>query len=209
MILFLDPGHGGKDRGCTAAGFEEAADVFAVADLVAKMLASSEWPVTLVPSRGDDITHVGLDVRAMKATEVNADLVISLHVDDSPDPTEYGPDAMRVSQDALTDVVIGGFLGSLARPGYGVDPQGRGHVIPMCSVGQVHIASPDPTDWRHRAWNVLHWHNRPAVLFEQARCSNPTELAWLLTLESRVRRADAVVAAVCAALIHRGEIKAA
>jgi N-acetylmuramoyl-L-alanine amidase len=85
--IVIDPGHGGDDRGESAAGCYEADIVF---DLAARLQARlSALGVTAILTRDRDATLDDAE-RAKLANSQSADLVLSLHVDHWPNPLANG-----------------------------------------------------------------------------------------------------------------------
>jgi N-acetylmuramoyl-L-alanine amidase len=79
-LVWLDPGHGGTDRGVRAPGFEEAAFTLALSQELAKQLSVQGVRVSL--SRQDD-SGVSLTARVLQANQAHPAAALSLHANDS------------------------------------------------------------------------------------------------------------------------------
>ena len=95
--IFLDPGHGGDDRGAVRFGTLEKNIVLDFAKSVARELASLGFETTL--SRAKD-ESIALDLRPEIAREWGADLFVSLHANTSPFPGARGAETYILSSDA-------------------------------------------------------------------------------------------------------------
>lgn len=102
IAVVIDPGHGGKATGCSSAGpagrIYEKNLTLAIAKLAADELRSQG--VRVILTREDD-TDVSLSARPAVATEHNADLFVSIHIDDCRIPdSASGPTAYYHMNDA-------------------------------------------------------------------------------------------------------------
>jgi N-acetylmuramoyl-L-alanine amidase len=77
-IIVIDPGHGGKDPGCSGHIHNEKAVALAVALKLGKYIEDNIKDVKVIFTRKNDI-FVDLEDRAKIANENNADLFISIH----------------------------------------------------------------------------------------------------------------------------------
>jgi N-acetylmuramoyl-L-alanine amidase len=77
-IIVIDPGHGGKDPGCSGHIHNEKAVALAVALKLGKYIEDNIKDVKVIFTRKTDI-FVDLEDRAKIANENNADLFISIH----------------------------------------------------------------------------------------------------------------------------------
>ncbi len=95
-LVFLDPGHGGKDPGAQGVrGTQEKAVVMAIArELQKELLAGGRYRVLL--SRNTD-NFVALRERVARAQTVKADLFLSLHADAHPDSDVRGASVYTLS----------------------------------------------------------------------------------------------------------------
>ncbi|MPZ34894.1 MAG: hypothetical protein GEV13_28580 [Rhodospirillales bacterium] len=98
-LVFLDPGHGGKDPGARGVrGTKEKVVVLAVArELQRQLQAGGRYRVML--TRASD-RFVALRERVARAQAAKADLFLSLHADAHPDSDVRGASVYTLSEDA-------------------------------------------------------------------------------------------------------------
>jgi N-acetylmuramoyl-L-alanine amidase len=98
-LVFLDPGHGGKDPGALGVrGTQEKAVVMAIArELQKELLAGNRYRVLL--SRSTD-NYVALRERVARAQAAKADLFLSLHADSHDNPDIRGASVYTLSESA-------------------------------------------------------------------------------------------------------------
>ncbi|MDO9000506.1 N-acetylmuramoyl-L-alanine amidase [Sediminibacterium sp.] len=77
-IVVIDPGHGGKDPGCSGASHKEKDISLAVALKLGKLIEENLKDVKVIYTRTTDI-FVELEDRAQIANKAKADLFISIH----------------------------------------------------------------------------------------------------------------------------------
>ena len=77
-IIVIDPGHGGKDPGCSGASHKEKDISLAVALKLGKLIEENLKEVKVIFTRTTDI-FVDLEDRAQIANKAKADLFISIH----------------------------------------------------------------------------------------------------------------------------------
>jgi N-acetylmuramoyl-L-alanine amidase len=87
ILIAIDPGHGGHDRGASFRGVEEADVVLLVALVLDKVLISRGYETMLTRSTNEPVS---LSERVATANRRGADLFISLHTNADPDPDEPG-----------------------------------------------------------------------------------------------------------------------
>ncbi|MBI3197011.1 MAG: N-acetylmuramoyl-L-alanine amidase [Rhodospirillales bacterium] len=100
-LVFLDPGHGGKDPGAQGVrGTQEKAVVMAIArELQRELQAGGRYRVML--TRSSD-SYVALRERVARAQAAKADLFLSLHADSHDNPDVRGASVYTLSE-AATD----------------------------------------------------------------------------------------------------------
>lgn len=81
--ICIDGGHGGTDRGATFEDLEEAAYVFMMQEKAFDYLAAKFPRLNLTTSRPDDLTDPDFYDRHRIANCAKADLVLSLHIDNT------------------------------------------------------------------------------------------------------------------------------
>ena len=179
-VVVVDPGHGGGDPGASAHDLHEA-DL--VADLAARVegrLAARGATAFLTRGRGEEPGAVLDDeARAAFANEADADLVISLHVDQNRSAAACG----------------------VATYYYGGDRQGAHSAIGerLAALLQHEIvARTDLADCQSHAktWELLRATRMPAVRVELGYLSNPGDAARLADPAFRDTIAEAIVAAI-------------
>ena len=88
LSILIDPGHGGRDRGAVHAGVAEADLVLQIGLKLETYIKEDSHFLVNLTRRGDHF--VGLDTRSALARNSKADLVLSLHVNSSPEPKAKG-----------------------------------------------------------------------------------------------------------------------
>lgn len=98
-LVFLDPGHGGKDSGALGVrGTREKAVVMMIARLLQKELQAGGRYRVMLTRRND--SFVPLRERVARAQAAKADLFLSLHADSHPDADIRGASVYTLSEDA-------------------------------------------------------------------------------------------------------------
>jgi len=98
-LVFLDPGHGGRDPGALGIrGTQEKTVVMAIArELQKELLTANRYRVLL--TRVSD-NYVPLRERVARAQAAKADLFLSLHADSHPDHDVRGASVYTLSEEA-------------------------------------------------------------------------------------------------------------
>lgn len=98
-LVFLDPGHGGRDPGALGPrGTQEKSVVMAIArDLQKELLAGGRYRVLLTRSTDN---FVALRERVARAQAAKADLFLSLHADSHDNPDVRGASVYTLSEEA-------------------------------------------------------------------------------------------------------------
>jgi N-acetylmuramoyl-L-alanine amidase len=98
-LVFLDPGHGGKDPGAQGVrGTQEKAVVMAIArELQRELQVGGRYRVML--TRSSD-SYVALRERVARAQAAKADLFLSLHADSHDNPEVRGASVYTLSEEA-------------------------------------------------------------------------------------------------------------
>src|SRR5688572_21656820 len=98
-LVFLDPGHGGKDPGAQGVrGTQEKAVVMAIArELQRELQVGGRYRVML--TRTSD-SYVALRERVARAQAAKADLFLSLHADSHDNPEVRGASVYTLSEEA-------------------------------------------------------------------------------------------------------------
>ncbi len=88
FVVFVDPGHGGKDRGACMKRTEESDIVLKVGIKLEKLINQTPGMRSILSRRTD--TFVPLAVRAAQARHQHVSVAISLHVNSSPQKKAHG-----------------------------------------------------------------------------------------------------------------------
>lgn len=160
-IVVLDPGHGGIYSGAVNYGFRESDINLSVALKLRKRLTRLGATVIMTRTRDVNLAPAGstldadLQARVDVAKTSDADIFVSLHVDDVPNINLVGPASYFPK---------GGFSGlACAIQNYLVDE--------ICTVGN----GVSPADFY-----VLVHNDMPAALIEMGYLSNPAEALCLV-----------------------------
>jgi N-acetylmuramoyl-L-alanine amidase len=88
-VIVIDPGHGGKDPGCSGKLWKEKNVALAVSLKLGHYIEDNDKDVKVVYTRKTD-EFVGLNERAELANKDHADLFICIHCNASPNHDAYG-----------------------------------------------------------------------------------------------------------------------
>lgn len=107
IVIALDPGHGGEDPGAIGPnGTKEKDIVLSIAQLLSERINAANVngnPLRAYLTRDADF-FVPLGVRVLKAQQVQADLMISLHADAFMTPTARGASVFALSEHGASSV---------------------------------------------------------------------------------------------------------
>jgi N-acetylmuramoyl-L-alanine amidase len=213
-IVFIDPGHGGRDPGAVVAGLREKDVTLAVADMLEAAL--SEAGFTVARSRHDD-RHVALDRRVALAQEARADLLLSLHADTVTVGAASGASVYRLADEATdalaAELAAAANAGAPATPTLAAVPpdlramlgsmmmaetEARTDLLASAVVAalgeRVPLLSGRPL--RGAAFRVLMAPDIPSVLVELGFMSHPADRARLIDPAWRAEAVAALVTAV-------------
>ena len=174
-VVVLDPGHGGRDRGATGHGLQEA-DV--VEDLAARLEGRlTALGVRTLLTRGVDNCPSDAQ-RAQFANDAGADLVLSLHVDRADSPRCHGVASYHFGAGRGTTSTVGEQLASL--------------------VQREVVARTDLLDCRvhEKTWELLRLTRMPAVRLELGHVTHRGDAARLADPAFRDTVAEGVLVAV-------------
>ena len=177
-VVVIDPGHGGADRGCSANGLSEAEIAFDLASRIEGRLAATGVRVFL--TRGRDASPDEA-TRARFANETNADLVVSLHVDEHPNPQAGGVATYFYgtagSDDDMRSTLGERFAGLVQR-----------EIVARTDLRDCHTHA--------KTWDLLRHTQMPAVRVELGYVSNPGDATRISDPGFRDVVAEAIVVAV-------------
>jgi len=213
-LVFLDPGHGGKDPGAQGVrGTKEKAVVMAIArELQRELQAGGRYRVML--TRSSD-SYVALRERVARAQAAKADLFLSLHADSCDNPDVRGASVYTLSEQATdretaalaarenrADAVVGGMrladkpdivastLVAMAQRGTVNDSRRLAETIVQgFSRSGVRLL---PRTHRQAGFAVLTSPDIPAALIEFGYLSNPQDEKLLTVRQHQIALARAL-----------------
>lgn len=128
MLIYLDAGHGGKDSGAVAHGLREKDLTLNICKIIGKELRAYE-NVKVMFSRSDD-KYISLVERARKANQLNADVLISVHINASTKPIAEGFESYifpnsNSATTAMQNVLHEEIIKSIGSSGFGITDRGK------------------------------------------------------------------------------------
>lgn len=217
-LVFLDPGHGGKDPGALGVrGTQEKTVVLSIArELQKELLAGNRYRVLL--TRTFD-AYVPLRERVARAQAAKADLFLSLHADSHSDSDVRGASVYTLSEDATdreaaalaarenrADAVVSGIrlssetddvaraLVAMSQRGTVNDSRRLADTIVRTFAGSgVRLL---PRTHRQAGFAVLTSPDIPAALVELGYLSNPQDEKLLTVRQHQLALARALRASV-------------
>lgn len=173
--IVIDPAHGGDDPGWTAEGVRAGDLTWDLARRLESRMVATGMETFLTRGAHQNPTA---EERAAVANEVNADLVLSLHIDGSESPLASGLAAFHFGTDAGATSTVGQNLAELLQ--------------------RELVARTRMTDCRvhHRTWGILRLTRMPAVQLELGYLSNPADRAQLMRDDFRNTLSDGILVAV-------------
>ncbi len=173
--IVLDPGHGGRDRGATAHGLEEAALAEDLAARVEGRLAAVGVRALLTRASGACPTDAE---RAAFANAAGADLVVSLHVDRASSPQPHGVACYHFGTGSGVTSTVGEELASLVQR----EVTARTDLLD-CGV-------------HGKTWELLRLTRMPTVRLELGHVTSPGDAVRLADPAFRDTVAEAVLVGV-------------
>ena len=169
-MIVVDPGHGGEDPGAlTQAGRTEADACWAVATRLADRLASFGAKVRFTRNEPE---APDTSERAMRANQIDADVFLSIHLNEHAEPTAEGSSTYYFGGSRAGEALADQVQEQLVRLGL---RDCRSHA---------------------RSYPILRETRMPAVLIEPVFISNPDEAKRLEDHEFLSNVADAIAAGV-------------
>jgi N-acetylmuramoyl-L-alanine amidase len=173
--VVVDPGHGGGDRGVVVGGLDEAA---LVADLAARLEGRlTAAGMTAYLSHGPGLARTDAE-RAAFANATGADLLLSLHVDGSPDERAEGVATYHFGTGSGASSTIGERLASLVQR----------EVVARTGLLDCRV--------HPKTWEILRRSRMPAIRLELGYLTNPRDRALLADPQFRDTVAEGVLVAV-------------
>lgn len=213
-LIFLDPGHGGRDPGAQGIrGTQEKAVVMAIArELQRELLVGARYRVLL--TRNTD-NYVALRERVARAQEAKADLFLSLHADSHDNPDVRGASVYTLSEQATdreaaalaarenrADAVVSGMKladkdDNVARTLFAMSQRGTVNdsrrladtIVQSFSRNGVRLL---PRTHRQAGFAVLTSPDIPAALVELGYLSNPQDEKLLTVRQHQIALARAL-----------------
>lgn len=216
-LLMIDPGHGGKDPGCTGINGVQEKDITLKVGIDLRRALEATGRVRVQMTRTRDV-YITLSDRVDMAIKAHANAFISLHCNHLADPAERGALIFTLSEhpsDALAARIARAEnsydRGPALKKYRGVSPEVRGilghlqmhateraarmlaHDVVDSFRGKIDLLA-DPR--RSANFAVLRDPYVPATLIEMGCLSNRQDAALLNTLAYRKRLADHIRAGV-------------
>lgn len=173
--IVIDPAHGGDDPGWTVGDVRAADLTMDLARRLEARMTATGMETYLTHGAHQNPTA---GERAALANRLDADLVLTLHIDGSPSALATGIATFHFGSDAGATSTVGESLAELVHR----ELLARTHFIDC----RVH----------HRPWEILRLTKMPAIQVELGYLSNPSDRACLLQEEFRNTVADGILVAV-------------
>ena len=183
--ICIDAGHGGRDHGAEYGSIIEKDVNIDIALRLRSLLLSSSpsWPVSL--TRKDD-EYLTLRTRGVIASSLNADFVLSIHVNAAESKYLRGAQSFVWPENELSE--------RLARSAMMLMPdQLRRHELPF-------VVRKD--NWTKRAYNVVKSFHQPCALIELGFATNDSDASFLMSEPGRIKIAVALLRS-CLELIRQ------
>ncbi|SDO72262.1 N-acetylmuramoyl-L-alanine amidase [Nakamurella panacisegetis] len=173
--IVIDPAHGGEDPGWTVEGVQASDLTWDIARRLESRMVATGMETFLTRGAHQNPTP---EERAHLANEVNADLMLSLHIDGSTSSLATGIATFHFGTDSGATSTVGETLAEL--------------------VQRELVARTQMTDCRvhHRTWDILRLTKMPAIQVELGYLSNEAERTRLVRDEFRNTLADGILVAV-------------
>jgi N-acetylmuramoyl-L-alanine amidase len=213
-VILLDPGHGGDEHGARVDGVRESHLVLDITRRAA-MLLSRALPETRILMTRQDDTDITLEERAAMARSVDADLFVSVHLNDAEVPVETGgittfvldttgdEAAIRLAarENGTRTVEVTGMqrlLAGLHREQQAVASRALADVVHASLLGRARREIPRLPDRgvKSAMFYVLVGAEMPAILVEASFMSRPEELEQLRTIRYRQALAEGIASGI-------------
>jgi N-acetylmuramoyl-L-alanine amidase len=218
IVIALDPGHGGEDPGAIGPnGTKEKDIVLSIAQLLRERINATNVngnPLRAYLTRDADF-FVPLGVRVLKAQQVQADLMISIHADAFMTPTARGASVFALSEHGASSVAarwmadkenradaVGGLNFKVQDPSLRMallDMSTSAQIKDSLKLGNALLSEVGAVAKLHKgqveqaAFAVLKAPAIPSVLLETAFISNPEEEQRLRSSDYQNQLVDAVM----------------
>lgn len=211
--VVLDPGHGGKDPGTSHHDVTESEITLDLVKRIGALLAAHG--LNVLHTRSDD-SWVALEARSRKANEIKADLMVSIHVNASPNTSTVGfetyyldfasnAEAVRVAgvENAMNERKLGELEGILAELMLSTRTQeSRRLAEQLQNATLTHLRKKDydtrDGGIKSAPFHVLIGSNMPSVLVEVGYCSNQLEAIRIASPAYRAALAEGIANGILA-----------
>ncbi len=173
--IVIDPSLGGADAGWVVGGIRACDLVFDIARRLEGRMAATGMETFLTRGVHENPTQAE---RADVANQLDADLMLSLHIDGSNSPLGEGLATFHFGTDSGGSSTLGETLAQLVQR----ELLARTHMVDC----RVH----------HRPWDILRLTTMPAVRIEMGYLTNPVNRAKLMQEDFRDTLADGILVAV-------------
>ncbi len=173
--IVIDPAHGGDESGWVSGDVRASDLTFDIARRLESRMVATGMETFLTRGAHQNPTA---EERCGLANEVNADLMLSLHIDGSPSKLATGIATFHFGTDSGATSTVGETLAEL--------------------VQRELVARTRMTDCRvhHRTWDILRLTKMPAIQVELGYLSNDDERDRLVRDDFRNTLADGILVAV-------------
>lgn len=173
--VVIDPAHGGRDPGVTVNGLREADIVWDLANRLVGRLAAAGVGTILTRA---EYANPGDDERARIANSVDADLLISLHIDANPSAEAEGVATYHFGTSSGLTSTVGERLAGLVQR----------EVVARTNLRDCHTHA--------KTWDLLRLTQMPSIQLEAGYLSHPGDRQRLGDPGFRDTVAEAVLVAV-------------
>ena len=214
--IMIDPGHGGKDPGTRHIGVIDREVTLDIAKRVGSILAGKGIQVHYTRT---DNTWVSLSTRSYMANQARADVLLSIHVNASPNENACGletyfPDTASSSADAGKlaglENANGGHKGDTGSPAASSSVRSQesrrlADTVQKCTLSVMKEKTFTVRDGGVKSgpFKVLLGANIPGILVEVGYCSNAQEAANLAIPAYRQALAEGIASGI---LAHLGSL---
>ncbi|MFO0693180.1 MAG: N-acetylmuramoyl-L-alanine amidase [Polyangiales bacterium] len=209
-VVLLDPGHGGDQHGARVDGVRESHLVMDIARRTASVLLRRLPGTRILLTRDDDV-DVTLEQRAAMANSVDADVFVSIHLNDAPGPVERGGITtfvldladerqevrLAARENGTSEESVTGMqriLAGLHRADQVAESRRLAELVHASTLGSARRVLPAIPDRGVKAemFYVLVGARMPAILVEASFMTRPEELAALRTAAYRQSLAEGI-----------------
>lgn len=188
-VIFLDPGHGGKDPGAQYLGLKEKDLTLQVSQQLKTKLESLGY--TVIMSRSTDVFVDFVTERSRMSNETNADMFISIHFNATGHGLDSGEDGIQTYMYQAT-----GNIPSVINKKWHDNPTRLKYSYKLGSyIHQSVLSTTQAKDagLLAKSFAVLRETNKPAVLLELGYMDDSKESQKIRTKEYQQKLVDGIV----------------